>query len=805
MVLAGADLLARVQAVARQTGDPSPAREAAVGCHCAAVAEVPGLAERLVRYAVLADRQAGASWARIGAALGTSGEAARRRFGRMRDLPGEGRGPRDGAAPAVGSGAELLDALLCEAVRETGASAGLVYLLPPGGQVLRLAMTTGVPPKVAALWERLLLPASGPVADAVRERRLVWLASQTELARRYPRAALVWPYPVALVAAPLTSGTRAWGGLVLLWPEPRPSHLSAHERAVICSTCDRAGALLRHAAADGHPISPAEPRVAAPPRARTAARAAVDSGDRPTEGCLAEGCCVLDAEGRISFISATAADLVGGGVPDLLGALLWEALPWLDDPVFEDRYRAAVLGRRPTSFTALRPPDRWLSFQLCPDASGVSVRVSPTDHTTPMDHPEPERASNVATPTRAGTLYDLMHLAGALTKAVSVRDVVELTADLVLPAFGAQGFVLSVAEGDRLRVVGHRGYPAQVINRLDIPPLRDESAPTVRAVTTGAPLFFASPREIEQLAPDIPRLTKRAAWAFLPLLAPSRPVGCCVVSYDQPHDFTPDERAVLTSLAGLIAQALDRARLYDAEHQLAHSLQSGLLPAALPTVPGLEVAARYLPTARGMDIGGDFYDLIRCDATTVAAAIGDVQGHNVNAAVLMGQVRTAVHATAGAPPGEVLARTNRLLTDLDPGLFTSCLYAHIDLAHHRAHLATAGHPPPLLRHPGGHTEILHLPPGLLLGIDPDTDYPATEIPLPPGAVLALYTDGLVESPGVDLDDATSSLADELAQAPDQPMTTLADTLIRHDPHTDPRSDDIALLLLHLRPDFQSTI
>ncbi|WPB95539.1 SpoIIE family protein phosphatase [Streptomyces malaysiensis] len=690
---------------------------------------------------------------------------------------------------------EFLDTILRQAVRETGASAGMVYLLSPCEQVLRLATMTGVPPKVTALWERLLLPASGPVADAVRERRLVWLASQAALVRRYPRAALVLPYPVALAAAPVTSGTTVRGGLVLLWPEPRPSHLSAQERAVIRSTCDRTSAFLQHAAEDGHPISPEEPHMAAPPRARTGARTAVDFGDRP-----AEGCCVLDAEGRIAFISATAADLVGGGVPELLGAPLWEALPWLDDPVFEDRYRAAVLGRRPTSFTALRPPDRWLSFQLRPDASGVSVRVSPTERTTPVDHPGPGRGAGTATPARAGTLYDLMHVAGALTKAVSVRDVVELTADLVLPAFGAQGFVLSVAEGDRLRVVGHRGYSAKVISALDLPPFRDESAPTVRAVTMGVPLFFASRREMAQLAPEIPRLTKRAAWAFLPLLASSRPVGCCVVSYDQPHDFTPDERAVLTSLAGLIAQALDRARLYDAEHQLARSLQSGLLPATLPTVPGLEVAARYLPTACGMDIGGDFYDLIRCDATTVAAAIGDVQGHSVNAAVLMGQVRTAVHATAGAPPGEVLARTNRLLTDLDPGLFTSCLYAHIDLAHHLAHLATAGHLPPLLRHPDGHTEVLHLPPGLLLGIDPDADYPATEIPLPPGAVLALYTDGLVESPDVDLDDATANLADQLAQAQDEPMATLADTLIHHDPHTDPRSDDIALLLLHSQPD-----
>ncbi|MER6997155.1 SpoIIE family protein phosphatase [Streptomyces sp. NPDC000410] len=799
MVMAGVDLLARVQTAAQRAGDPSPERSAAAGSLCASVAEVPGLAEQLVRQAVLVDRQAGAGWARIGAGLGISGEAARSRFGRGHPPKEEGRGIRDGATPAADSAPELLAPLLRPAVRETGASASLLYLLPPGEQVLRLAATTGVPPKTAAPWERVALAAPFPVADAVRRRQLVWLGSQTELARRYPRAALVLPYHVALAAAPVATGATAWGGLILLWPGSRPPQLSAHERDVVGSVCDRMGALLQRSAEDGHPVLPGgEPHVLAPPGTRTAgpveALAAVAFVDR-----LPEGCCALDLEGRITFISAAAVDLVGGSAPDLLGALLWEALPWLDDPVFEDRYRAAVISRQPMSFTVLRPPDKWLSFQLCPDASGISVCITPTDSTTPADLARTGRSGSGSPPTRAGALYDLMHLAATLTEAVSARDVVELAADQIMPAFDAQGFVVSVAESGRLRIVGYRGYPAEVMDRLDLPPFRDETAPTVRALTTGVPLFFASPHEMDQLNPDIARLTHRAAWAFLPLIASGRPVGCWVLSYDRPHPFTPDERAVLTSLAGLIAQALDRARLYDAKHQLAHGLQTGLLPATLPTVPGLEVAARYRPAAHDMDIGGDFYDLIRCDATTVAAAIGDVQGHNVNAAALMGQVRTAVHATAGAPPGEVLARTNRLLTDLDPGLFTSCLYAHLDLARHRAHLASAGHPPPLLRHPDGHTEVLHVPPGLLLGIDPAADYQATEIPLPPGAVLALYTDGLVETPGIDLDDAIAALADRLAQARDQALDTLADTLIRPDPHACPRSDDIALLLLHPQP------
>lgn len=196
-----------------------------------------------------------------------------------------------------------------------------------------------------------------------------------------------------------------------------------------------------------------------------------------------------------------------------------------------------------------------------------------------------------------------------------------------------------------------------------------------------------------------------------------------------------------------------------------------------------------------MGIGGDFYDVIRLDANTAAAAIGDVQGHNVKAAALMGQVRTAVHASAGAPPAEVLERTNRLLADLDPGLFTSCLYVHLDLAGHRALLTTAGHPPPLLRHPGGQTEVLRLPPGLLLGIDRAARYPTTEIPLPPGAALALYTDGLVEVPGTDLDESTAALAGQFTRGAGRSMDALADSLVRYAKHATPGSDDIALLLI----------
>ncbi|MFE2139761.1 SpoIIE family protein phosphatase, partial [Streptomyces sp. NPDC059466] len=643
---------------------------------------------------------------------------------------------------------------------------------------------------------------------AARERRLGWMGGQEVWALRYPRASLVLPYPCGVVAAPITTGTTTWGGLVLLWPGSHAPRLALREHDAVQAWCRRLGLLLRQASDRGHPVLPGrEPRMLPGPLGRvtgaTEAQAAADFTER-----LPEGCCGLDLTGRIAYLTTAAADLVGVERSVLLGARPCDALPWLDSLGFEDRYRAAVVSGQPTSFTALCPPDRQLSFHLYPDASGLSIRITPAPSPRTGGLAEPSTSAPV-TPGRTAGLYHLLHLAATLTEAVGVQDVVDQAADQLLDAFNAQGLVLFVAADDRLRIIGYRGYTAEIIDRFDGaalsgPPTSSAPAPptpSALALTAGVPSFFGSRDEMDRAYPGIPRLTNKSAWAFLPLIASGRPVGCWTLSYDQPHRFTPEERAILTSTAGLLAQALDRAALYDNEHHLVHRLQTALLPRALPDIPGLDVAARYLPSTRGIDIGGDFYDLIRLGPTTVAATIGDVQGHNADAAALMGQVRTAVHAAAGAPPGEVLARVNRLLTDLDPGLFTSCLYAHLDLAHHRVQVATAGHPPPLLRHPDGRTEVLSLSPGLLLGIDPDCHYPATEIRLPPSAVLALYTDGLVEAPGADIEETTAQLAVRLSQARHRGMDALADTLVRHPGQVSPQNDDIALLLIspHSRP------
>ncbi|SEF10646.1 PAS fold-containing protein [Streptomyces sp. 2112.3] len=712
-----------------------------------------------------------------------------------------------------GAGADPVGrALLC-ALRETGASAGALYVLADDEPVLRLTVMSGLPATFLVPWSRVALAAPIPVAVASREQRLVWAGGRRQLSRDFPRTAVAVPYEFSLAAAPVGTTTGPRGALLLLWPAGHAPRLAADERTAMEASCRHLAALLRQhprpedpdpRREDSAPPSAGSappsngPRVLTIPPARPVspheALAAADCLER-----LPGGCCALDLEGRITLVTTGAARLLGERDTRLLGARPWEILPWLRDPAFEDRYRAAVISRRPMSFTACRPPDQWLTFRLFPDGRGLSVWISPSDKDYRPVEPYPTPADVM--PARAGQIYHVLHLAAALTEAVGVQDVVDLVADQIVPAFGAQGMIMYSAEAGRLRTIGHRGYSAEAVATFEGVALGAAVSPAVHALATGEPSFYTTREEMEREYPGLPQLTGKAARAVLPLIVSGRPVGCCILSYTRPRTFSQDERQVLTSLAGLIAQALDRARLYDTKQQLAHDLQAALLPHGLPRVPGFAVAARYLPATRGMDIGGDFYDLIRLDDDSIAAVIGDVQGHNAAAAAFMGQARTAVraYATAGASPAEVLARTNRLLADLDPDLFTSCLYVHIDLRTRRACLAGAGHPPPLLRHPDRHTTVLHIPPGLLLGIEPGARYTATEITLPPQSVLALYTDGLVETPGTDPEHSVADLARRLNDAPPVGPERLADTLLEYRQDDTDRQDDVALMLLAALP------
>ncbi|MFH9010989.1 SpoIIE family protein phosphatase [Streptomyces sp. NPDC017943] len=703
----------------------------------------------------------------------------------------------DGELPDGSSLEETLSAT----VRRTGASAGGVYLLSPSEPVLRLSLVCGVPVMAVAPWWRVALSAAGPLSEAVRDDRLVWVGRQEDLARLYPNAAAGLPYRFALAFAPL-DGVRHWGALALVWSTSHPPSLTRRERGHILSSAQRVTQALEESPTPS--IVPDQPRAVPlhppePDRAQ-AGLAAADLVQRLPLGTLG-----LDLEGRITYVNDAAARLLGLRPERLLGTLPWQAVPWLDTPVHEDNYRTAVFSREPVAYTALRPPDTWLDIQLYPNSSGISALLQPHRENRPVDSAPPPVARGPAPPEGAGTgrVHQLIHLAAALSQTVTVADVIHVVGDQIVPAFNAQSMVVSAADAGRLRIIGHRGYDPRTIARLDGLPLDTDLTPAGHVLQSGVPAFFPDRGEMTRAHPRATVVSGKQAWAFLPLVVSDRRVGCCVMSYDRPRTFSAGERAVLVSLGGLIAQAMDRARLYDAKHDLAHGLQKTLLPVTLPPVPQLGVAARYLPAAHGMDVGGDFYDLIRLGDTSAAAVIGDVQGHSINAAALMGQVRTAVHATAGARPDEVLMRTDRVLLDLETDLFVSCLYLHVDLAERRLHLASAGHPPPLLRtsEPEPRTRVLDVEPGPLLGIGTGVEatYPVTTTTLPAGpSLLALYTDGLVEAPGADITESIATVAEYLTTAGERPLEELADDLIRHALPAHAHLDDIALLLLRLR-------
>ncbi|MEU4154302.1 SpoIIE family protein phosphatase [Streptomyces sp. NPDC026659] len=702
----------------------------------------------------------------------------------MSDTPGP-------AAQSPAAGRPLLSAALTSMMEEVGAHSGAVYLLRSDAPVLEMAVMAGLPRAFAAPWERVGLSARIPVAQAVRERRMVWVGGADEMARRFPRIAVVLPYPFALAAVPLATAERVHGVVFVTWPGTHPAELSGEKQTRLTAACARLSGQLEQAAAEARPPGP-EPDLLAAPAPEAAAPDPAEAARLLAR--LPYGLVSMDLRGRIGFLNEAAAELLGRPAGELLGTPPWVSVPWLNDPGYEDRYRAALLSQRPTSFVALRPPDEWLSFRLYPSTTGLSVRITRVKVLTERAR---ETARSGAPPPRLVTISQLLSLTGALTEAVAVRDVVRLVADELGPAVGSRALVLLGSQEGRLRVLGHHGYPdAHAVDHYDGLPLSAHT-PGTRALDSGVPGFFESVEHLERLYPSEHRTRDGfAAWAYLPLVASGRPVGMCVLAYAHPHVFPAEERAVLTSLGGMIAQALERALLYDAKHRLAHGLQSALLPHSLVPPPGIEAAARYLPATRGMDIGGDFYDLVPT-GPLAAAVIGDVQGHNVTAAALMGQIRTGVRAytAVGQAPEEVMDSINRLLLDLGADLFASCLYLRLDPARGQAVMARAGHPPPLLRSPDGRVRVLDLAGGPLLGIDAEAVYPTTEVTLAPGSVLALYTDGLVESPGVDIEDALVELGAVFAEAGGGPLESVADELIRHGASGRERVDDVAVLLL----------
>jgi serine phosphatase RsbU (regulator of sigma subunit) len=244
------------------------------------------------------------------------------------------------------------------------------------------------------------------------------------------------------------------------------------------------------------------------------------------------------------------------------------------------------------------------------------------------------------------------------------------------------------------------------------------------------------------------------------------------------------------------AVCIDNARLYTRERATALALQRGLLPRQVPQVPGLDLACCYVPAEAAAEVGGDWFDVIPVAAGRCALIVGDVTGHDISAASLMGQLRTATRtlATLDLTPSEILTRLDQITADLtDAETSATCLYAACDPATGSWEIASAGHPPSALARPGHHAAFPDLPAGLPLGTGlGDAPYQATRLHPPPGSTLVLYTDGLIETPAAGIDAGMAHLARTLTTTSQLPLTQACDRLLAA---LAPRpADDIAILM-----------
>ncbi|MFE2988521.1 SpoIIE family protein phosphatase [Streptomyces sp. NPDC059262] len=507
---------------------------------------------------------------------------------------------------------------------------------------------------------------------------------------------------------------------------------------------------------------------------------------------MSDSFLALDHEGKIVFSNLPAERTLGFTDEELSGRVLWDlpAIQQMHD--LEDRCRRAAAEGAPTEFDIEGPSGRLFHLRIVPVPDGITIFG--TDVTNRRKEEAARAEARLHAADRANRTADLT---AALAKATTPQDVVDAVAQWVLPAFAGSSVLVFTVENGRAHIIGARGVQTNLLDDLDGRRLGARD-PISEVVATGAPVFVHSLQEHQAKYPQL-AVTAQASGmnAYLPLTASGHTFGVCLIAFGRRHTtLSSEENTLLTAVSALVAHAMERARLYEAEHRRSHELQSRLLPKELPRLAECTTSARYLPAGQGMEVGGDWYDVIPLSGCRVAFVIGDVMGHGLAEAAAMGQLRTAVRTLAGfeLPPDEIMSHLNDTIGELGADWYATCLYALYDSTDGRCSVVSAGHPPPAIVRPDGSVHFLDLVSDPPLGAA-EPPFRTTEFAVSEESLLVFYTDGLVESLQRPIDQGLSELKQLLSNTRQPDLERLSDLIMAGLlPSDRPTADDSALLV-----------
>ncbi|MEU2157359.1 SpoIIE family protein phosphatase [Streptomyces sp. NPDC019396] len=579
-----------------------------------------------------------------------------------------------------------------------------------------------------------------------------------------------------------------------------------------------------------HPPSPSQ--SAERPRTPDARLGSEPLDERLQEWAFTQHPCALavfDADLRLVRANPGMTEGLGLADTPARGLRLPDIVPGPTGDAVEAALRLALgTGERqdtqlpvPPSAGTRRPAGRPATATPLRDPDGQVRGVCLVAHHTAEQAPATQRKLLLDDATRIGTTLNISHTAQELAEVAVPRladyaavDLLDLSRHSDTQPGIQPGSPLTLSRAAARSTGDNAPYPAPSPGEsLTCPP----HSPVAEALAQRRPaLYDTSDDAITRwIARDPQAAWIHAAQAhslmIVPLHARGTTLGVVLFARGtHPGPFTPDDLKLAEQLTTHTAISIANARRYTRERTTTMTLQRSLLPHTLPHQAALDIATRYLPAGGDTGVGGDWFDVIPLSGARVALVVGDVAGHGIRASATMGRLRTAVRTLADVdlPPDELLTHLDDLVihlsTDTTPsddtpetesGVGTTCLYAIYDPTSRHCTFARAGHPPPAIVNPDSTVYFLDVPAGPPLGLG-GLPFETTDIELPEGTLLTLYTNGLLQPQHQDIDDTLDKMFTTLAR-PTAALDTLADRLLTT-LLTRPPSDDIALLLARTR-------